>query len=254
MWVTHWLMGNNTHTIEKGNKPIIEKEIPPAPARPLLQQFLVFSGLKSNNTLHDALYATKEGDLKGKNTLNTVAEAFKFKRKNVLHAAAEAGNLVEVQSHVDNFDINVKDEKKKTALYLAAQNGHKDVVNLLLTLNAKVNIADVSIIYQQPFYHLLQLNMIINMTLLVVFTPPLPCNLCCSSPHVLFLLEPTHNIHVLVYTSTFHTRTLSFLPPFHVPTFFFPLLPHPLSISHQPCILSYVLLWLLLLLLFPKER
>ena len=63
---------------------------------------------------------------------------------NSLHIAAESGNLVEVQSHVNNFDINAKGEYDRTALVIAAEKGHADVVKLLLTLNVDVNVLDVS--------------------------------------------------------------------------------------------------------------
>ena len=63
---------------------------------------------------------------------------------NALHTAAKEGNLVEVQSQVSNFDINAKGEEAATALYWAAREGYLDVVKLLLTLNADVNIPNVS--------------------------------------------------------------------------------------------------------------
>ena len=63
---------------------------------------------------------------------------------NALHTAAKAGDLAKVQSQVSNFDINAKVEEYGTALYWAARQGHTEVVKLLLTLNADVNIPDVS--------------------------------------------------------------------------------------------------------------
>ena len=63
---------------------------------------------------------------------------------NALHTAAEAGDLAQVQSQVSNFDINAKGEYDKTALVNAAENGYPEVVKLLLTLNADVNIPNVS--------------------------------------------------------------------------------------------------------------
>ena len=59
---------------------------------------------------------------------------------NALHIAAEAGDLVKVQSQIRNFDINAKGEENETALIKAAFKGHTEVVKLLLTSNANVNI------------------------------------------------------------------------------------------------------------------
>ena len=64
---------------------------------------------------------------------------------NALHTAAEAGNLAEVQAQVKNVDINAKGKYDETALFKAAESGHTDVVKLLLSLNADVNLPDVSI-------------------------------------------------------------------------------------------------------------
>ena len=63
---------------------------------------------------------------------------------NALHNAAKAGNLAEVRSQVRNFDINARGVDGLTALCYAAWKGHTEVVKLLLTLNADVNIPDVS--------------------------------------------------------------------------------------------------------------
>ena len=63
---------------------------------------------------------------------------------NALHIAAKEGDLVQVQSHVGNFDINAKGEEDRTALSIAAENGYAEVVKLFLTFNADVNIPDVS--------------------------------------------------------------------------------------------------------------
>ena len=65
---------------------------------------------------------------------------------NALHTAVEGGDLGEVQSQVNNFDINAKGQYSETALCKAAKKGHIDVVQLLLTLNPGVNIPDVSTI------------------------------------------------------------------------------------------------------------
>ena len=63
---------------------------------------------------------------------------------NALHTAAKAGNVAEVESQANNFDINAKGEEEGTALYWASREGKAEVVKLLLTLNADVNIPDVS--------------------------------------------------------------------------------------------------------------
>ena len=63
---------------------------------------------------------------------------------NELHIATKEGDLVHVQSQVHNFDINAQGEGDKTALIIAAENGHAEVVELLLTFNPDVNIPDVS--------------------------------------------------------------------------------------------------------------
>ena len=65
---------------------------------------------------------------------------------NALHDAAKAGNLAEVQAQLSNFDINARGEKGRTALWWAAYEGQTEVVNLLLTVNADVNIPTVSTI------------------------------------------------------------------------------------------------------------
>ena len=61
---------------------------------------------------------------------------------NAFHIASKAGNLANVQSLVSNFDINTKGAEDGTALYWAAR--EVEVVKLLLSLNADVNIPDVS--------------------------------------------------------------------------------------------------------------
>ena len=73
---------------------------------------------------------------------------------NALHTAAKAGDLAKVQSQVSNFDINAKVEEYGTALYWAARQGHTEVVKLLLTLNADVNIPDVSTLKMIPVHRI----------------------------------------------------------------------------------------------------
>ena len=73
---------------------------------------------------------------------------------NALHVAAKGGDLVQVQSQVGNFDINAKGKCEETALFKAAEKGHADVVKLLLTLSADVNIPDVST-FKMKLIHLI---------------------------------------------------------------------------------------------------
>ena len=61
---------------------------------------------------------------------------------NALHIAAEAGNIVKVRSIVNKHDVNARGEVGTTALFLAAQEGHGDIVDLLVELHADVNIPD----------------------------------------------------------------------------------------------------------------
>ena len=63
---------------------------------------------------------------------------------NALHNAARKGNLEDVQAQVGNFDINARGDYSETALYQAALKGSTEVVKFLLTMNADVNIPDVS--------------------------------------------------------------------------------------------------------------
>ena len=61
-----------------------------------------------------------------------------------LHAAAKAGDLAQVLSQLRYFDVNTRDDDGETALCTAAGEGHTEVVKLLLTNNADVNIPNVS--------------------------------------------------------------------------------------------------------------
>ena len=93
---------------------------------------------------------------------------------NELHIAAKKGDLEQVQFHVRNFDINAKGEKGQTALIIAAENGHAEVVKLLLTFNPDVNIRDVSpfkmksvhLIYSSPIFALFLVSYTSRHTLL----------------------------------------------------------------------------------------
>ena len=63
---------------------------------------------------------------------------------NALHDAARDGNLTEMRAQIGNFDINAKGQYDGTALYWAARMGKTEAVKLLLSLNADVNMPDVS--------------------------------------------------------------------------------------------------------------
>ena len=86
---------------------------------------------------------------------------------NELHIAAEEGDLDQVQSHVDNFDINAKGKGEETALLKAAEKGHADIVKLFLTLNADVNIPNVSTFTMKSIH-------------LICSSPPVPLSLFYS--------------------------------------------------------------------------
>ena len=79
---------------------------------------------------------------------------------NALHDAAGSGNLAEVQSQVNNFDINARGQWDGTALYWAARNGRTDVVKLFLTVDGiDVNIPNVSTLIMTSF-HLISISLI----------------------------------------------------------------------------------------------
>ncbi|MCT4697316.1 ankyrin repeat domain-containing protein [Candidatus Cardinium sp. TP] len=57
--------------------------------------------------------------------------------KHPLHLAAQEGSLEVITllldpKYKDKVDVNAKDKEGNTALYLAAENGHKDVVERLM--------------------------------------------------------------------------------------------------------------------------
>ena len=76
---------------------------------------------------------------------------------NALHDAAKGGDLVQVQSQVDNFDINAKGKDDETALSKAAGKGHTDIVKLFLTYDADVNMKDVST-FKMKSVHLINIS------------------------------------------------------------------------------------------------
>jgi len=61
-------------------------------------------------------------------------------KDNELHLAAQQGNLVQVHSHINKYDINAKGGNDETALLKAAEKGHLEVVQLLLGFNPDVNL------------------------------------------------------------------------------------------------------------------
>jgi len=67
------------------------------------------------------------------------------KSNNELHIACSKGDLVQVQAHVRNFDINAQGKDGETALLIAATEGHIEIVKLLLSFNPDARISNVSI-------------------------------------------------------------------------------------------------------------
>lgn len=67
-----------------------------------------------------------------------------FNGKNTLHIAALLGHLYIVMSLVEDFNVNVNDKDKDgcTAILLAAQNGHDELVMFLIKHSADVNVID----------------------------------------------------------------------------------------------------------------
>ena len=68
------------------------------------------------------------------------------KVNNLLHTAADWGDLNQAQSVVGLVDINAKGGYGATALLKASYSGHAKIVELILTFNPDVNIPDVSTI------------------------------------------------------------------------------------------------------------
>ena len=57
-----------------------------------------------------------------------------------IHEAARTGNIEAVKQHLaDGADVNVKDKSGSTPLRLAAEFGHKEVAELLITKGADLN-------------------------------------------------------------------------------------------------------------------
>ena len=97
---------------------------------------------------------------------------------NALHNAAYEGNLAEVQAQVGNFDINAMGGiLGETALFKAAENGHTEVVKLLLSLNPPpdVNMPNVSTPTMMSVY----LICISHFACLYYTLFPAPPGMCC---------------------------------------------------------------------------
>ena len=59
--------------------------------------------------------------------------------------AASQGDLALIQQGInDKIDVNCRDSKGRTAMYWAAQEGHLQLVEYLITQHADLSIADVS--------------------------------------------------------------------------------------------------------------
>ena len=88
----------------------------------------------------------EEEEARRRQERDAAEEALRLTRKddNALHIAVANGNLAQVQLQLRKFDINAKGDYDGTALYRAAREGKTDIVKLLLSENADVNIPDVS--------------------------------------------------------------------------------------------------------------
>ena len=60
------------------------------------------------------------------------------------HIAVESGNLSQVRAQIGKVNINTKDYDDRTAVFVAAAEGHTEILTLLLTCNPDVNIPTVS--------------------------------------------------------------------------------------------------------------
>ena len=119
---------------------------------------------------------------------------------NALHIAAKGGDLVQVQSQIGNFDINAKGKYEETALIKAAESGHADIVKLLLTLGADVNIPDVSTLFKMKSAQLICISTIPLALFNSLFPTHLDnyCNhsnpVTLSSYYLLQLINSTYSI------------------------------------------------------------
>ena len=104
---------------------------------------------------------------------------------NALHNAAAIGNVAEVQSQVNNFDINAKGENDDTALVKAAREGHTDVVKLFLTVDGiDVNIPNVSTL-KMTYLYLISISL---------------------NPHVYFIMHTDMIVITLALPTPLHNR------------------------------------------------
>ena len=75
------------------------------------------------------------------------------KSNNELHIACNKGDLIQVQTHVRNFDINAQGKDAETALLIAATEGHIEIVKLLLSFNPDARISNVSIVHSLLYFY-----------------------------------------------------------------------------------------------------
>ena len=106
---------------------------------------------------------------------------------NELHIATKGGDLVQVQSFVGNFDINAKGENDETALIIAAQAGYADIIQLLLSLNADVNIPNVSAL-KMISTHLISVSLSYISLFCTLLSTPFCTSNCRSLPRLVDVL------------------------------------------------------------------
>ena len=115
---------------------------------------------------------------------------------NELHIAAQEGDLVQLQSQVNNFDINAKGEQGGTALYWSARNGHVEAFKLLFTFNPDVNIPDVST--------LKALTSTVSTTLVTIVSP-----LCRLNWQRFFMQLTNPFLYMLIWCSQKYKQKIS---------------------------------------------
>ena len=141
---------------------------------------------------------------------------------NALHVAAKAGNVAEVESQVRKFDINATGEYGGTALCWASRQGKTEVVKLLITLNADVNIPDVStptMISNHPLSislipHIAAVPFFLHISSCIVITLS-RCTTFDNSTIFMFLLL----VVIVPYSSTRVSRLPRILSPHHSHTY-----------------------------------
>ena len=86
--------------------------------------------------------------------------------------AAEQGDLAPIQQGIeDKIDVNCQDSKGRTAVYWAAEKGHLQLVEYLITQHADLNIANVS-----------GGDVLLSLTTLTPLAPTLMLLLCTITP------------------------------------------------------------------------